>query len=267
MFKPAFLAKRPTYPNQWSELPGGRAMLWALEEAMKAPSRQMFGYHLVKLGNLSSALKLSECPIKHKVSLANDFLLEGHCQQQAQAMAFPIQQQQFVQGKLPNLPLQENSVDALILANELDFTRDPHQILREIDRVIMPNGHLLIAGFNPLSAVGLRKLLPFKKRSLLAEARCFHARRVKDWLQLLNFEIVEHHYVWPRELKSRRSMMTQSTLLSHYINCCASLYLLVARKRELPLSLIKPKWSAKPGFRVVGANARVTGYTSDSLPN
>ena len=82
-------------------------------------------------------------------------------------------------------------VDAFCLAHELDFAKDPHQILREVDRTIMPNGYVVITGFNPFSLCGLFKYLPINKGSVLHDARFFSCARVKDWLQLLGFEIVD----------------------------------------------------------------------------
>jgi SAM-dependent methyltransferase len=46
------------------------------------------------------------------------------------------------------------------MAHALEFHDDPHQILREVERVLIPEGELIITGFNPISIWGLRQRLP-----------------------------------------------------------------------------------------------------------
>ena len=57
------------------------------------------------------------------------------------------------------LPFAEMSVDLLLLPHRLEFSERPHQTLREAARVIMPEGHLLISGFNPHSTWGVSAVL------------------------------------------------------------------------------------------------------------
>jgi ubiquinone/menaquinone biosynthesis C-methylase UbiE len=153
----------------------------------------------------------------------------------------------------------ENSIDAFLLAHELDFAKDPHQILREVDRTIMPNGYLVITGFNPLSLCGLFKYLPIKQGSILHEARFFSCARVKDWLQLLGFEIVDVKHLLFNELFLQRKLRSSSKWNQwcyRYLPLLTTMYVIVARKREIPLSIIKPKWKAKTKFSTVGASFR-----------
>jgi hypothetical protein len=155
--------------------------------------------------------------------------------------------------------VSENSVDAFLLAHELDFARDPHQILREVDRTIMPNGYLVITGFNPLSLCGLFKYLPINKGNILHDARFFSSAWVKDWLQLLGFEIVDVKHLLFNELFLQRKLRTSSKWnqwCHQYLSLLTTMYVIVARKREIPLSMIKPQWKAKTKFTTVGASVR-----------
>lgn len=88
------------------------------------------------------------------------------------------------------LPIRSGSIDACLLAHLLDFSNDPHQILREVERVLTPDGWIIISGFNPYSLVGLGRLLPNLRRRLPWSARMFSPERVLDWLHLLGFEVV-----------------------------------------------------------------------------
>ncbi|WP_299077556.1 methyltransferase domain-containing protein [uncultured Paraglaciecola sp.] len=240
--KPALINKHPSKPERWQDLPLGADIKSLLEKEMAEVSHQFFGYHLVRLGHLSSQIELATCPIKHQVNITSS-------EQTATQ----------VMGTAVDLPLRENSVDAFLLAHELDFSKDPHQILREIDRAIMPNGYLVLTGFNPFSLCGLFKYLPFNKGNILHDARFFSCARVKDWLQLLGFEIVDTNYLLFNELFLQRKLSQASKWSSwcyRYLPWLSTMYVIVARKREIPLSIIKPKWKTKTKFSTVGASVR-----------
>jgi SAM-dependent methyltransferase len=92
---------------------------------------------------------------------------------------------------LLDLPLEAQSVDLLVMPHTLEFTRDPHLLLREAERVLMPEGQLIILGFNSLSLWGARQSFgkmaghPFvpSAHDLIAFTR------IKDWIKLLGFEL------------------------------------------------------------------------------
>ncbi|MFT2091217.1 methyltransferase domain-containing protein [Paraglaciecola sp. 2405UD69-4] len=237
--KPALITTSPSRPESWQDLPVGEHMKALIESEVEDFSRKFFGYHLVRLGNLSSEIELKSCPIKHQVNITPHSLNHSN-----------------IVAKPSSLPITENSVDAFILANELDFSRDPHQVLREVDRAIIPNGYVVITGFNPFSMSGLCKYLPINKASVLHEARYFSCARVKDWLQLLGFEIVDVKHLMFNELFLNRKCKPSSKVnlwCQQYLSAFTTMYLIVARKREIPLSMIKPKWKASK-FSTVGVS-------------
>jgi SAM-dependent methyltransferase len=240
--RPALIKNHPTKPELWQDLPLGDELKCLIEREIAEVSRKFFGYHLVRLGHLSSQIELAACPIKHQINITSN------TQTYSSLVASPA-----------DLPVCENSVDAFLLAHELDFAKDPHQILREVDRTIMPNGYLVITGFNPLSLCGLFKYLPINKGSVLHDARFFSCARVKDWLQLLGFEIIDVKHLLFNELFLQRKLMGVSKWNSwchQYLSLLTSMYIIVARKRVIPLSMIKPKWKANTKFSTVGASFR-----------
>lgn len=237
----AFRQDTPTYPFEWDELPVGEAMQKALSQVCDEFSQRIFGYYFVKLGNLSSQITLPKCQIRQQIHYTQTAISGSH-----------------VMGHSHSLPFQENAIDGFLLANELDFAQDPHQVLREVDRTITGSGYVIITGFNPLSLAGLVKYSPFKPSSPLKEARFFSVARIKDWLHLLGFEIVEQQYLLPSTLffSSEKSVMRQSKWVNTYLPWTGSMYVILARKREFPMTLVKPKWKMKPRFSAVGASAR-----------
>ena len=57
------------------------------------------------------------------------------------------------------LPFPNASLDLVVLPHTLELSVDPHMALREVERVLVPEGRVVIAGLNPLSLWGLRQRL------------------------------------------------------------------------------------------------------------
>ncbi|MCW8092768.1 methyltransferase domain-containing protein [Alteromonas sp. ASW11-130] len=250
--KSAFQKREPRYPERWELLPAGDIIKQAVQDVCDDYGQRIFGYHFVKLGNLSSQITLSKCPISHQINqTASSYSWSG------------------LVGKSHQLPYSENSVDGFLLANELDFAQDPHQILREVDRVITQSGYVIISGFNPLSLTGIGKYLPFKRGNILHDARFFTSSRIKDWLQLLGFEIIEQRQVLFSMLFFNYSRKHPSKLqkwLSDYCPWCSSVYIILAKKRVYPMTTIRPKWKLQPQFNPVGASMREGSFSSVVKP-
>lgn len=95
-----------------------------------------------------------------------------------------------LQADFRDLPIASNSVDLVILPHVLEFSADPHQILREVVRVLVPEGQVVISGFNPWSLLGTKRLMPRYRRELPWTGRFINLPRLKDWLSLLSFDVV-----------------------------------------------------------------------------
>lgn len=84
------------------------------------------------------------------------------------------------------LPFEHNSVDLVILHHSLDFTQNPHQVLREAERILRPGGHIILVAFNPISWWGIRRLFTRKsKQGLWQQAHFISHHRLVDWISLL----------------------------------------------------------------------------------
>jgi hypothetical protein len=244
--KPALLDTKPRYPSSWLALPNGAERKAIVENELEQITQQFFGYHLVKVGNLSSALTLSQCSIKHCVNMV--------AKEHPTAGMYSLSRE---------MALQERSVDSFVLAHELDFAQDPHQILREVDRAIMPDGDLVIVGFNPLSLTGLRKYAWFNRQSIVHDARFFSVPRIKDWLHLLGFEVTQVKYRPYSTFFTSKPNNIITRWCKRFLPQLASVYIIVAKKRTVPLSPIKPKWQLKPKFSTVGASIRAGSVNSE----
>ena len=242
--KPALSFQEGPKPYTWQQFPHGDYLRAEIERKLTPWLPRMFGYHMLKLGNLSGELATSESPIKHQVCVAEQGLFTG------------------VIADVDELPFYEHSVDACILSHCLEYHSDPHHILREAHRTLIPGGYLVITGFNPFSLCGLAQLLPFSRQKLPWTGRLFTPSRVKDWLNLLGFEIIsDERFIHSSLARGNRlsRFAAWRSFGQQYLKPMGSIYMLVARKRVAPLTPIKPKWHARPQFSPVkGAGLRQT---------
>jgi SAM-dependent methyltransferase len=230
--KPARIPQIVSAPEHWAQLPKGEYFRDALERQLKPWLAKMYGFHLLKIGNLSAEINTESCAISHQVNVS----LAG---QPIQVKADPL-----------HLPFAEKSVDACLLANTLPWCSDPHRLLREADRVLIDDGWLILSGFNPMSLMGLRKLVPVLRRKSPYNSRMFTFTRQLDWLSLLNFEVM--HYSGFQVLPWTQE---GGKMLTTHFPALGCMQLIVARKRTIPLTLNPMKQSkAKSQIRqAVGA--------------
>ena len=149
------------------------------------------------------------------------------------------------------MPLEAKSVNVVLLPHVLEFSDDPHRALREAARVLVPEGHLVILCFNPLSLWGIRRGLS----TLIGDGqtapwhgRYFSLGRVKDWISVLGFEFISGsaaYYLPPfksARLRDRLSFLQK--MGPRWWPMCAAAFILVARKREIAMTPVAP-WRRK----------------------
>ncbi|WP_237466593.1 methyltransferase domain-containing protein [Vibrio stylophorae] len=243
----AFRSQLIDAPQFWHDFNQGPWLQSQLDARLAPWWSRFFGYHMLKLGGLSISLDSQDCSIAHQVCVART---HPH----RQITADPYQ-----------LPFVGKSFDAVLLLHQLEFSQDPHRLLREIDRVMMDDGYLVLAGWNPVSGMGLNRLLPWKRKRCPWHGRFFTQGRIEDWLALLNFEVVhrEHFGVCAGAHPSRwRERFDQQ--LSPWLPLLASNYLLIARKRTIPLNKVRPRLMASRRPVVVVSNYRVQAKRQSS---
>lgn len=157
-----------------------------------------------------------------------------------------------IRSRTDSLAVASDSVDAVLLPHTLEYEPDPHEILREVGRILSGEGHLIILGFRPFSSWGLRHLFardgfPPGLERLIGEWR------LRDWLKLLGLEIVDaRRYLftapWGAAAPSSESFFERAG--SHVWPMFAGGYMIKARKRVYTLTPIRPRWRLRPA--VVG---------------
>ncbi len=151
------------------------------------------------------------------------------------------------------LPFADASLDLLLLPHRLEFSERPHQTLREAARVMVPEGHLLISGFNPMSSWGATARMKAwfcKHKNYPWNGEFIGLTRLKDWLALLGFEVMwidKRCHIPPFEQPSWHKRFAFMDKLG--AGCGARMggvYLIVAKKRVVGMTPIKPHWKAHP---------------------
>ncbi len=224
--KPAQISRTIVSPASWSALPWGEYYREALNHHLEPYWSKLFGFHLLKIGHLSAELATEKCAISHQISMA------------------PEGDDIHIFGDAHQFPFSNKSIDACVLAHTLNYSSDPHRILREVDRVLIDDGWLILSNFNPMSIVGAASIMPILKNKLPYCSRLFSQMRLLDWLQLLNYEIVH---------QSRFQVLPWSKnggeLLSAHLPVLGCMSLIIARKRTIPMTLnplslrcAEPRW-------------------------
>ncbi|MGD9842192.1 MAG: class I SAM-dependent methyltransferase [Steroidobacteraceae bacterium] len=146
--------------------------------------------------------------------------------------------------RLDALSIASDSVDAVLLPHTLECEANPHELLREVSRILPGDGQLILLGFRPFSSWGLRNLLAGSSFPPATE-RYLSEHRVRDWLQLLGFEVIEarrYLFTMPYGSAVPRAQRFLESTGSRLWPLFAGAYMLRARKRVYVLTPIRPRW-------------------------
>jgi len=145
-----------------------------------------------------------------------------------------------------SLPFAKHSLDLVLLHHSLDFEANPHEVLREATRTLIPGGLLVIVGFNPFSLWGLTRLIKLASGRLPWLARFLPAQRVHDWLGVLGLELEGYEsgeYAPPMGPVGRRRLALIERLGARLWPRRGAFYILVARKRAATVRPIRPRFA------------------------
>ena len=156
------------------------------------------------------------------------------------------------------LPLPKGVADVILLPHSLEYASSPHRLLREADRGLTSRGHVLILGFNPFSWWGVRKRVG-ATAGLPLGARFLSRHRVCDWLHLLDFDVLDIHRFGVGLPWLRPTARSDGQRLRYWCNVAAESYLIVARKRTIPVTPVQQRWrQARPGVAPALGGVRVS---------
>lgn len=240
--------------REWLATPPGQYMLTWEHTQMAAAVANIFGFHALQLGLPElDALEANRMPhrwLATQTPLANADDQRNVCQRVSLVTDFAA------------LPFPSNCLDLVVLPHSLELTADPHGALREVHRVLVPEGRVVICGLNPLSLWGffehrnhLSLRLGFEHMFLPKAGEFIGYQRLRDWLRLLNLEIESGHFGCYRPAFSSQAWLQRFGWMdaagARWWPILGAVYFLVAVKRVHGMTLLSPAW--KPALRLPAA--------------
>ena len=146
---------------------------------------------------------------------------------------------------LRHLPFATSSVDLVVLPHVLEFAANPHQVLREVERILVPEGQVVVAGFNPYSLWGIRRRLR-RPAGPPWQGHYISVPRLKDWFALLGFETRAGAFGCYAPAVSQERWLTRFRFMDaagdRWWPFAGAVYLVQAIKRVHGMRLIMPVW-------------------------
>jgi len=207
----------------------GQYLLNELEERINPILSTTFGYYSLQIGCPGIAEHLQEsCRVKHQFTLDD--------------LGLPAK----VHANPSMLPIASDSVDLVILMHHLSNTGEPHAVLREAFRILIPEGKLVIIDFNPTSLWGLRNFFQSWLEHVPFKGHFYTARRIDDWMRLLGFDqdrFFRVGYLPPIQKPSiTRHMSWLEKGTRNWLPVLGALNLLVYSKNISPLTPVRHRW-------------------------
>ncbi len=202
----------------WLDTKAGKALFVQECQLANAVLERVFGDQIVQIGDWGPA---GELLAEARTQAA--LIFSPHVANGSHALSQP-----------DRLAIRTDSVDAVLLPHTLELSADPHAVLREVHRILRPDGRLIVLGFNPLSWWGLLHKLSVTgyPEGML---RHISTRRICDWLRLLNLRVdeVQACYLTP----ARNSMLKLLQRSQFFANA----YLVMASKETIPATVVRPR--------------------------
>ncbi|ATE59958.1 class I SAM-dependent methyltransferase [Thauera sinica] len=212
--------------SEWLQTPQGLYLLEWEHAAFDQMVADVFGYYALQIGMTElDFLRTNRMPFRFRCAasgpgevLANEF----------------------------ELPFAGTSLDLVLLPHVLEFSRQPHQVLREVERVLVPEGSVIISGFNPLSLWGVRWVGARGGGNFPWTGQYRTAMRIKDWLTLLGFEVQAGRFGCYVPAVGSAKWLDRWQVLDYagrrWWPVCGAAYMLHGVKRVQGMRLITPKW-------------------------
>ena len=255
------------------QTPRGRYLLDWERVQLDRVVADIFGFHALQLGLPAlNALQANRMPHRWVACGAANPLEVSTVQPPGQRPANDSSSVQLA-CDFSALPFPANSLDLVVLPHTLELDADPHATLREVERVLVPEGRVVICGVNPASLWGLRqrrahlyRRLGFGQLFLPREGEFIGYWRLRDWLRLLSFEVESGRFGCYRPAVVGEDWLDRFAWMeaagARWWPIFGAVYFLVAVKRVRGVRLLGPAWKVVPAR----AKAPVSVASSVGMP-
>lgn len=195
--------------QNWWQTPLGSYMLSWEQTCYDDAVADIFGFHSLQIGLFPlQGLRNNRTPHRWLALDSTEQMLQWQQSRLADVQSFapPLQSE----GCLPAtaaapmtaslvcdphaLPFGPDTLDLVLLPHTLELSADPHAVLRDVARVMVPEGRVLISGINPASLWGMhtwsRRIPGLQKLPPMPDDHnLIGYGRLRDWLKLLGLEL------------------------------------------------------------------------------
>lgn len=221
----------------WYQETVGTRLIDAERQELATILSRLYGYHLVFMGDPGLTSLVRPSLIQHQILID----AEGGA-----GIMSPLSR---LEGTFSALPLRSDSVDVVVLNHLLEHIADPHEVLREAYRILIPEGHMVITGFNPISCWGGWHALQKWQKKVPQQGKMLSPNRVKDWLKLLNVQIIGGRNFCFRPPVAHEGTYQKLAFLEQWGErwwpYWGGAYTLVAVKRVIPLTPVRAKFKLR----------------------
>lgn len=246
--------------DAWYRGPLGRGVAAAEVSCLEDLLEDAFGYFLLQCGAWQPfADALGACRVRHRLLLQP--AAEELGGKRADGLSGAVATTDaggsgpggalVLRAELTRLPFASDSLDAVVLPHSLDFSPDPHRVLREVERVLIAEGRVFLFGFNPLSAWGVRRVWPRRRGVVPWCGSRLTLFRVCDWLRLVGFHVEVRRMLvfrppWRRAFSPRLDWV--DALGERYWSVLGGVYAVRAVKRLSAVTPLRSSWKPWPSF-------------------
>ena len=247
--------------DRWLQTPAGRYLLaWESAQYDRCVA-DLFGFNALQLGLPEvDALRANRMPHRW---LARCDAVAGQQGRAALCTDFEA------------LPFPPASLDLVVLPHALELASDPHAALREVERVLVPEGRVVICGFNPTGLWGLRQRrarltrpLGFGEQFAPDVRHWIGQGRVRDWLRLLSFEVESAQFGCYRPALRNAAWLERCAWMdrvgARWWPILGSVYCVVAVKRVRGVRLLGPAW--KVSTQVANSPVSIANQVGGTSP-
>jgi SAM-dependent methyltransferase len=222
--------------RRWYATPSGQNTLVRVQGIVDSMTSDIFGYYALETGALAGKYSFLQ-----KSRITSQFALGSVEGEASNLVASP-----------EHLPIAFGDVDLVVASHVLDCSAQPHQILREMERVLVAEGHCILIGFNPFSLRGIGQLR-YLPRYRSAPCHFYSTFRVRDWLSVLGFDVLETVSTGfcplslGKEESAARNWLTRWGDKYHFAT--GNVYIIHAQKKVSNMTPLLPLRKTKPVLR------------------
>lgn len=165
--------------SKWFNSALGEAVQVQEYQLLSKALKNLFGYFIVQLETPYQQAIMNYSRVKHHVKASVYYPTSGERDGSHQL---------YVQTEQDYLPFASESIDVVLLPHTLEMVDDPYFVLRQVDRMVLPEGHIVVTGFNPYGCLVLKQRW-FSRQKAFKESELVRSSKLKEWLEVLGYEV------------------------------------------------------------------------------